>query len=80
MYILVFISAVLIGFAIGMFVGRKSAKVDGLFIIDDSDTETTRWILDVREKPEKIAEKKEIRLQVKKVYNSIINQIEGSCE
>lgn len=57
--------AVGLAFCVGFFVGRISAKVDGLFIVDDTG-ETTRWILDVKTDPDKIQNKKEVRLKVGK--------------
>lgn len=57
-----------IGFlCIGIFFGRISVKFDGLFIVDDSYEETTRWILDVKIDPKRIPDKKEIRLKVRKM-------------
>lgn len=45
----------------------KKKEVDGLFILDDSDPKTTRWILDVKMDPDEIKNKKEIRLKVCKM-------------
>lgn len=45
----------------------KKKEVDGLFILDDSDPNTTRWILDMRMDPDEIKNKKEIRLKVCKM-------------
>lgn len=58
--------------AIGLFVsgfilGRLTIKKDGLFIVDDSDDETIRWIIDVQYDPKIIPDKKEIRLKVVKM-------------
>lgn len=52
---------------IGILIGRVCSRFDGLFLVDDSDEETTRWTLDVRIDPKTIPNKKEIRLQVKKM-------------
>lgn len=59
---------ILIGFGaclIGVFIGKKSMGCDGLFLVDDSDNETTRWILDVKIDPMAIPSKKSIHLKVK---------------
>lgn len=53
-------------FLIGMFVGRKTIKTDGMFIISDMDEDVTRWILDVKTDPETIPNRKEIHLKVRK--------------
>lgn len=59
-------------YVIGMVVGYVvrsllPKKNDGLFILDDSDPKTTRWILDVKMDPDEIKNKKEIRLKVCKM-------------
>lgn len=46
---------------------HKSKQIHGLFILDDSDSNTTRWILDVKIDPEEIKNMKEIRLKVCKM-------------
>lgn len=61
---------VLIGgflFGVGFVIGRIGRKTDGMFIVDDNDTETTRWILDVKTDPKTIPNRKEIRLKVRKM-------------
>lgn len=64
---------VLVCYLIGMIVGYALAHIltlrkrDGLFILDDSDPNTTRWILDVKIDPDEIKNKKEIRLKVCKM-------------
>lgn len=52
---------------VGVFIGRKTVKVDGMFIVDDSDDKTTRWILDVAVDPKNIPNKKDVRLKVRKM-------------
>lgn len=52
---------------VGVFIGRKTVKVDGMFIVDDSDDKTTRWVLDVKVDPKTIPNKKEVRLKVRKM-------------
>ena len=63
LYILVAIAAL----CVGVFIGRKTVKVDGMFIVDDSDDKTTRWILDVTVDPKNIPNKKDVRLKVRKM-------------
>lgn len=46
---------------------HENKQIQGLFIIDDSDHNTTRWILDVKMDPEEIKNMKEIRLKVCKM-------------
>lgn len=67
MDILLYILVAIIALCVGVFIGRKTAKVDGMFIVDDSDDETTRWILDVKIDPKTIPNKKEVRLKVRKM-------------
>lgn len=73
MMIFTFICSIIGGLLIGMFIGNRIKKVDGLFILDDSNKEKIRWILDMKIDPEEIPSKKEIRLKVCKMD-------EGSCE
>lgn len=54
----------IIGAAIGFFISKLTRKVDGLFIVDDSDFSTTRWKIDVHTDPSKIPEKKTLYFQV----------------
>lgn len=54
-------------FLIGIFIGRKSMRCDGLFIVNDSDFNKTQWIIDVKIDPETIPSRKEIHLKVKKM-------------
>lgn len=67
MGILLHILVALVTFCVGVFVGRTTIKVDGMFVIDDSDDETTRWILDIKVDPKTIPNKKEVRLKVRKM-------------
>ena len=52
-----------IGVVLGWFLSR-GVKKDGVIIIDDSDKNTTKWYLNVKTDPEKIPEKRTLRLQV----------------
>lgn len=52
---------------VGVVIGRKTVKSDGMFIVDDSDDETTKWILDVAIDPASIPSRKEIHLRVRKM-------------
>lgn len=64
----VFIVSIILGFILGYSIYLLShRKPDGLFILDDSDPNTTRWILDVKMDPDEIKNKKEIRLKVCKM-------------
>lgn len=63
--LLVLIGAFLFG--IGFVIGRLARKTDGLFIVNNDDSETTRWILDVKIDPKTIPNRKEIRLKVRKM-------------
>ena len=67
MDILLYILVVLGALCVGVFIGRTTLKVDGMFIVDDSNDETTRWILDVNFDPKDIPNKKEVRLKVRKM-------------
>lgn len=58
---------------VGIYIGRRSMRCDGLFLVDDSDDQKTKWILDVKIDPETIPTKKSIHLKVMKMD-------EGSCE
>lgn len=58
----------LVGVAIGSYlIGQSSVKNDGLFIIDDSGEETTKWIIDIRVDPLTLSNKKIVRFKVKKI-------------
>lgn len=56
----------ILGFLVCFVVMKCFPKVDGLFIVDDSDEEKTRWILDMKnmEDPENITKKKRVNLKV----------------
>lgn len=51
---------------VGIFIGRASIKIDGLFIVDDNDYATTRWVIDVKD-PQSIPNKTNVRLKVQKM-------------
>lgn len=70
MNILLFFFVGITMFCIGVFIGKHWKKTDGMFIVNDSDVEVTRWTLDVNIDPKTIPNKKEIRL---KVVNMIDN-------
>lgn len=67
MIILICILCIICSFCAGLFIGRGMSHFDGLFIVDESDKNSTRWILDMRQDPMKIPSKKEIRLKVQKM-------------
>lgn len=77
MDLLLYILILFIGLLIGIFIGRKSMRCDGLFLVDDTDDNTVQWILDVKIDPMTIPNHKEIHLKVKKMDQ---NKSEGSCE
>lgn len=64
-YVIGLIVGFLIGYAI-CFCKNKKAE-DGFFIVNDSDPEITRWIIDVKMDPYEIKNKKEIHLKVRKM-------------
>lgn len=57
---------------IGFCMGRMYSRLDGLFILDSSDPETQRWILDVHIDPKTIQNKKDIRLKVCKKDEELV--------
>lgn len=61
-----FILGLLIGAGCYILLLKVFARVDGVFIIDDGDSETTRWTLEMRSDPYKISEKKMVHLKVTK--------------
>lgn len=63
---------IIAAFFAGVIVGRSMIKIDGLFIVDDSDYETTRWTLDVWVDPKTIPNKKNVRLKVKKMDEGVV--------
>ncbi len=67
-FMLIFIG--LVAFCIGLFIGKASPGMDGMFIVNEDDTEVTRWILDVNIDPNTIPNKKEIRLKVRKMSDT----------
>lgn len=56
---------------LGLFIGRKTIRYDGLFLVDESNNEKTRWILDVKIDPNSIPSKNKIYLKVKKIDQNI---------
>lgn len=55
----------MVGYAIGLFVGRNFYKpISGFLIVDKSDEDTIKWTLDVRIDPEALKEHDEVLLQV----------------
>ena len=43
---------------------RVFIGIDGVFIIDDGDPETTRWTLQMKTNPEEISKKKYVHMKV----------------
>lgn len=56
----------ILGFLCCFVFSKCFPKFDGLFIVDDSDEEKTRWILDMKnmDNPENIRKKKRVNLKV----------------
>lgn len=67
LFILSGVGGLLFGVFIGISISNIGRKFDGLFIVDDSDEETTKWILDVSIDPKSIPDQKEIHLKVRKM-------------
>lgn len=62
-----YITLLLIGMCIGFLVGLwilKGSKMDGRLIIDESNSDKTRWTLDIDREPEEIKKKKVIQFTV----------------
>lgn len=49
-----------------MVVGIPEAEQDGTLVVDDSDSEKTKWFLNVQTEPEEIYRKDYIRLKIRK--------------
>lgn len=47
-------------------VGVPEAEQDGTLVVDDSDSEKTKWFLNVQTEPEEIYRKDYIRLKIRK--------------
>jgi hypothetical protein len=63
MEIIVFIVTIIAGIIIGI-LWANGWHTDGYFIIDDSDSDKTKWILDMKENPDKLIKKNRIHLDV----------------
>lgn len=65
MNILIAITFLLSGLIIGYIAGKSSKVKDaGIFLVDDTDSEKTRWTLDVHMNPDDIPKKKHLRFKV----------------
>lgn len=65
MNILIAITFLLSGLIIGYITGKSSKVKDaGIFLVDDTDSEKTRWTLDVHMNPDDIPKKKHLRFKV----------------
>lgn len=53
-----------IGILIGWSIGCYLVKIDGVFHIDDTNEEKTRWTLQMHSEPEDIKKKKCVRFRV----------------
>jgi hypothetical protein len=66
-----FILGLILGSGCYILLSRVFARVDGAFIVDDSeDSETTRWTLEVKGDPYSIKDKKMVHFKV-------INEVKG---
>lgn len=59
-----FILGLVLGLGIHILL-RVFIGVDGVFIIDDGDSETTRWTLQMKTNPTEISHKKNVYMTVK---------------
>lgn len=64
-----FIALLILVFVIGIIIGRKTMKYDGVFVVDDSDSDTTKWILNVDINPNEIPNRKSLRFAVENTDN-----------
>lgn len=60
-----FILGLVLGLGICILLLRVFIRVDGTFVIDDSDPNTTRWTLQMNTDPDYISKKKIIHMRVK---------------
>lgn len=59
-----FILGLILGSGCYILLSHVFSRVDGVFIVDDGDPETTRWTLEMKTDPYKIAEKKMVKMKV----------------
>jgi len=62
-----FILGLILGLGIYILLCKVFTRVDGTFIIDDSDPETTRWTLQMKTDPDNIAKKKLVKMDIKRL-------------
>lgn len=60
-----FILGLILGLGIYVLLSKVFTRVDGTFIIDDSDPNTTRWTLQMNTEPKNVASKKMVHMKVK---------------
>lgn len=68
-----FILGLILGSGCYILLSKVFTRVDGVFIVDDGDSETTRWTLEMKTDPYKIAEKKIVHMKVQKVENTEVS-------
>lgn len=61
-----FMFGLVLGLGICILLFRVFIRVDGIFVIDDTDPNTTRWTLQMNTDPNNISKKKIVRMRVKK--------------
>ena len=62
--ILFFILGLIFGLGVFILLFMVFIRVDGTFIIDDSDPTTTRWTLNMNTDPKNISDKKMVHMRV----------------
>jgi len=59
-----FILGLILGSGCYILLSRVFARVDGAFIVNDEDAETTRWTLEIKGDPYNIKDKKMVHFKV----------------
>lgn len=63
---LFFILGLILGLGVSILLSGVFTRVDGTFIINDSDLNTTRWTLQMNTDPKNVAIKKMVKMKVRK--------------
>lgn len=61
-----FMFGLILGLGIYILLSKVFRRVDGFFIVNDNDSEMTRWTLQMKTNPYQISEKKMVHLKVVK--------------
>lgn len=59
-----FIFGLVLGLGVCILLSRVFIRVDGTFVIDDTDPNTTRWTLQMGTDPKNISDKKMVHMKV----------------